>query len=63
MGRAVGIDLGTTNSCIATLEDVYKRQTHTYSVYQIFTGTYGSDGSLGNVAAGQNFKTCLLYTS
>ena len=31
--------------------------THTYSVYQIFTGTYGSDGSLGNVAAGQNFKT------
>lgn len=29
---------------------------HTYSVYQIFTGTYGTDGSLGNVAAGQNFK-------
>ena len=30
--------------------------THTYSVYQIFTGTYGTDGSLGNVTAGQNFK-------
>lgn len=30
--------------------------THTYSVYQIFTGTYGKDGSLGNVTAGQNFK-------
>lgn len=30
--------------------------THTYSVYQIFTGTYGVDGSLGNVTAGQNFK-------
>lgn len=29
---------------------------HTYSVYQIFTGTYGKDGSLGNVTAGQNFK-------
>ena len=31
--------------------------THTYSVYQIFTGTYGTDGSLGNVAAGKNFNT------
>lgn len=30
--------------------------THTYSVYQIFTGTYGTDGSLGNVGAGKNFK-------
>lgn len=30
--------------------------THTYSVYQIFTGTYGTDGSLGNVVAGRNFK-------
>ena len=29
---------------------------HTYSVYQIFTGTYGTDGSLGNVEAGKNFK-------
>ena len=36
---------------------VEANDTHTYSVYQIFTGTYGSDGSLGNVAAGQNFKT------
>lgn len=31
--------------------------THTYSVYQIFTGTYGTDGSLGNVEAGRNFNT------
>ena len=31
--------------------------THTYSVYQIFIGTYGTDGSLGNVAAGKNFNT------
>lgn len=30
--------------------------THTYSVYQIFTGTYGTDDSLGNVEAGKNFK-------
>ena len=36
---------------------VAERDTHTYSVYQIFTGTYGTDGSLGNVTAGQNFKT------
>lgn len=36
---------------------VEANDTHTYSVYQIFTGTYGSGGSLGNVAAGQNFKT------
>lgn len=36
---------------------VETNDTHTYFVYQIFTGTYGSDGSLGNVAAGQNFKT------
>lgn len=33
--------------------------THTYSVYQIFTGTYGTvgGGSLGDVEAGKNFKT------
>lgn len=29
---------------------------HTYSIYQIFTGTYGGDGSLGDVKAGNNFK-------
>lgn len=31
--------------------------THTYSVYQILTGTYGANGALGNVQAGTNFKT------
>lgn len=31
--------------------------THTYSVYQILTGTYGANGALGNVQAGNNFKT------
>lgn len=30
--------------------------THTYSVYQILTGTYGANGALGNVQAGTNFK-------
>ena len=30
---------------------------HTYSVYQILTGTYGANGALGNVQAGTNFKT------
>ena len=29
---------------------------HTYSVYQILTGTYGADGALGNVQAGTDFK-------
>lgn len=31
--------------------------THTYSVYQILTGTYGTTGALGNVEAGTDFKT------
>lgn len=30
--------------------------THTYSVYQILTGTYGANGALGNVQAGTDFK-------
>ena len=30
--------------------------THTYSVYQILTGTYGANGALGNVEAGTDFK-------
>lgn len=30
--------------------------THTYSVYQILTGTYGVNGALGNVQAGTDFK-------
>lgn len=29
---------------------------HTYSVYQILTGTYGANGALGNVQAGTDFK-------
>lgn len=37
--------------------EVAAKDTHTYSVYQIFTGTYGTDGSLGNVEAGKNFNT------
>lgn len=36
---------------------VADRDTHTYSVYQILTGTYGANGALGNVQAGTNFKT------
>lgn len=31
--------------------------THTYSVYQILTGTYGANGALGNVQAGTDFKS------
>lgn len=30
--------------------------THTYSVYQILTGTYGANSALGNVQAGTDFK-------
>lgn len=30
--------------------------THTYSVYQIFTGSLSTDGTLGNVTAGKNFN-------
>ena len=30
--------------------------THTYSVYQILTGTYGANGALGNVQAGTDFN-------
>ena len=26
MGKTIGIDLGTTNSVVAVMEDVYKRQ-------------------------------------
>lgn len=35
---------------------VADRDTHTYSVYQILTGTYGANGALGNVQAGTDFK-------
>lgn len=30
--------------------------THTYSVYQIFTGSLSTDGTLGDVTAGKNFN-------
>lgn len=35
---------------------VDSNDTHTYSVYQILTGTYGANGALGNVQAGTDFK-------
>ena len=31
--------------------------THTYSVYQIFTGSLSKDNTLGNVTAGKNFNS------
>lgn len=35
---------------------VAEGDSHTYSVYQVFTGTYGSDGSLGDVKPGTDFN-------
>lgn len=35
---------------------VPESDTHTYSVYQIFTGSLSTDGTLGNVTAGKNFN-------
>lgn len=35
---------------------VAEGDSHTYTVYQVFTGTYGSDGSLGDVKPGTDFK-------
>lgn len=51
-GAASAMAADPTGSIKVAAED-----THTYSVYQIFTGTYGTDGSLGNVEAGKNFNT------
>ncbi|MDD6461702.1 MAG: isopeptide-forming domain-containing fimbrial protein [Bifidobacteriaceae bacterium] len=51
-GAASAMAANPTGSITVAAED-----THTYSVYQIFTGTYGTDGSLGNVEAGKNFNT------
>lgn len=36
---------------------VAEGDSHTYTVYQVFTGTYGSDGSLGDVKPGTDFNT------
>ena len=35
---------------------VAEGDSHTYTVYQVFTGTYGSDGSLGDVKPGTDFN-------
>lgn len=34
--------------------------THTYSVYQIFTGSLSTDGTLGDVTAGKNFNEIMV---
>ncbi|WP_368109180.1 isopeptide-forming domain-containing fimbrial protein [Bifidobacterium adolescentis] len=42
----------TANGSIKVAEG----DSHTYTVYQVFTGTYGSDGSLGDVKPGTDFN-------